>query len=96
MARDHLTEIIVFAVLFLLVSGMGFVAARWRRPDTMHSLDEWGLGGRSFGSWITWFLIGGDLYTAYTFVAVPALVFGATPPASSPSPTPSWSTHWCS
>jgi SSS family solute:Na+ symporter len=41
----------------------------------MH-LDEWGLGGRSFGSWITWFLLGGDLYTAYTFVAVPALVFG--------------------
>jgi SSS family solute:Na+ symporter len=40
-------------------------------------LDEWGLGGRKFGSWITWFLVGGDLYTAYTFVAVPALVFGA-------------------
>jgi SSS family solute:Na+ symporter len=68
---------IVFAALFLLVSGMGFVAARWRRPATMDSLDEWGLGGRNFGSWITWFLIGGDLYTAYTFVAVPALVFGA-------------------
>ncbi|WP_034489533.1 monocarboxylate uptake permease MctP [Actinomadura oligospora] len=72
-----MTEFIVFAVLFVLVSGMGFVAARWRRPETMDSLDEWGLGGRSFGSWITWFLIGGDLYTAYTFVAVPALVFGA-------------------
>ncbi|NKZ08774.1 monocarboxylate uptake permease MctP [Actinomadura latina] len=77
MASDHITEIVVFSLLFLLVSGMGFVAARWRRPDTMHSLDEWGLGGRSFGSWVTWFLIGGDLYTAYTFVAVPALVFGA-------------------
>ncbi|MGI8760044.1 MAG: sodium:solute symporter family protein, partial [Jatrophihabitantaceae bacterium] len=25
----------------------------------------------------TWFLLGGDLYTAYTFVAVPALVYGA-------------------
>jgi solute:Na+ symporter, SSS family len=25
---------------------------------------------------ITWFLLGGDLYTAYTFIAVPALVFG--------------------
>jgi SSS family solute:Na+ symporter len=74
---DHLTEIIVFAVLFLVVSGMGFVAARWRRPQTMDNLDEWGLGGRNFGSWITWFLIGGDLYTAYTFVAIPALVFGA-------------------
>jgi SSS family solute:Na+ symporter len=74
---DHITEIIVFAALFLLVSGMGFIASRWRRPTDMLHLDEWGLGGRNFGSWITWFLIGGDLYTAYTFVAVPALVFGA-------------------
>ncbi|GAA3100580.1 monocarboxylate uptake permease MctP [Streptosporangium carneum] len=73
----HLTEIIVFVTLFLGVSGMGFVAARWRRPHSLASLDEWGLGGRSFGSWITWFLIGGDLYTAYTFVAVPALLWGA-------------------
>ncbi|MGC4796926.1 monocarboxylate uptake permease MctP [Micromonospora saelicesensis] len=77
MWRDHLTEIIVFSLLFLLVSVMGFVAARWRAPKDMAHLDEWGLGGRSFGGWITWFLVGGDLYTAYTFVAVPALVFGA-------------------
>ncbi|RKR87399.1 SSS family solute:Na+ symporter [Micromonospora pisi] len=77
MWRDHLTEIIVFTLLFLLVSAMGFVAARWRAPKDMAHLDEWGLGGRSFGGWITWFLVGGDLYTAYTFVAVPALLFGA-------------------
>src|ERR671928_469326 len=56
---------------------MGFAAARWRRAQSLMHLDEWGLGGRSFGSWITWFLLGGDLYTAYTFVAVPALMFGA-------------------
>ncbi|MDP9870021.1 MULTISPECIES: monocarboxylate uptake permease MctP [Streptosporangium] len=74
---EHLTEIIIFSVLFLLVSGMGFVAARWRRPDNLATLDEWGLGGRNFGAWITWFLIGGDLYTAYTFVAVPALLWSA-------------------
>jgi SSS family solute:Na+ symporter len=43
----------------------------------MEHLDEWGLGGRNFGTWVTWFLVGGDLYTAYTFVAVPALLFGA-------------------
>ncbi|MFL6121998.1 monocarboxylate uptake permease MctP, partial [Actinophytocola sp.] len=29
-----------------------------------------------FGTVVTWFLLGGDLYTAYTFIAVPALVFG--------------------
>ncbi|MET8280187.1 monocarboxylate uptake permease MctP [Micromonospora sp. NPDC005174] len=77
MWRNHLTEIIVFTVLFLLVSAMGFLAARWRAPKDMAHLDEWGLGGRTFGGWITWFLVGGDVYTAYTFVAVPALMFGA-------------------
>src|SRR5919112_4865438 len=71
------TELVVFTVLFIAVSALGFVASRWRKAESLDSLDEWGLGGRSFGGWITWFLIGGDLYTAYTFVAVPALVFGA-------------------
>ncbi len=72
------TELVVFAVLFLAVTVMGFMAARWQRTGSdLNHLDEWGLGGRRFGSWITWFLVGGDLYTAYTFVAVPALLFGA-------------------
>src|ERR671932_1325548 len=70
-------ELTIVIVLFLLVTVMGFIAARWRRAETLMHLDEWGLGGRNFGSWVTWFLVGGDLYTAYTFVAVPALVFGA-------------------
>ncbi|MFE7188648.1 monocarboxylate uptake permease MctP [Kitasatospora sp. NPDC057541] len=65
----------VFVLFFLLVTVMGFLASRWRRADNALHLDEWGLGGRSFGTWITWFLLGGDLYTAYTFVAVPAAVY---------------------
>jgi SSS family solute:Na+ symporter len=69
-------ELVIFIALFALVSGMGFIASRWRKAKTLEHLDEWGLGGRNFGSWITWFLLGGDLYTAYTFVAVPGLVFG--------------------
>jgi SSS family solute:Na+ symporter len=54
---------------------MGFLASRWRRADDAAHLDEWGLGGRNFGTWITWFLVGGDFYTAYTVIAVPALVY---------------------
>ncbi|HVI17307.1 MAG TPA: sodium:solute symporter [Gaiellales bacterium] len=73
----HWVELSVFAVLFVVVTVLGFVASRWRRGATLEHLDEWGLGGRQFGAWITWFLIGGDIYTAYTFVAVPALLFGA-------------------
>src|SRR5215203_4790314 len=68
-------ELSIFIFLFAVVSGMGFFASRWRKAKSLEHLDEWGLGGRKFGSWITWFLLGGDLYTAYTFVAVPGLVF---------------------
>src|SRR3954468_23729064 len=67
--------LVVFVALFAFVTVLGFVAARWRRAKLDH-LDEWGLGGRRFGTVVTWFLLGGDLYTAYTFIAVPALVFG--------------------
>jgi SSS family solute:Na+ symporter len=69
-------ELSIFIFMFAVVSGLGFAASRWRRAKSLDNLDEWGLGGRKFGPWITWFLLGGDLYTAYTFVAVPGLVFG--------------------
>ncbi|HEY0292782.1 MAG TPA: sodium:solute symporter, partial [Hansschlegelia sp.] len=65
----------VCVFFFVLVTVMGFVAARWRKPETLAHIDEWGLGGRNFGTWITWFLVGGDFYTAYTVIAVPALVY---------------------
>src|SRR5271166_6703536 len=66
----------VFVLLFVFVTVLGFVASRWKRGD-LTQLHEWGLGGRRFGTLVTWFLLGGDLYTAYTFIAVPALMYGA-------------------
>ena len=71
----NVTATVVFVALFLFVTWIGFVAARWRKAD-LNILHEWGLGGRRFGTVVTWFLLGGDLYTAYTFIAVPALVYG--------------------
>jgi SSS family solute:Na+ symporter len=65
---------LVFVFFFALVTILGFVAAHWKRGD-LGDIHEWGLGGRRFGPFITWFLIGGDLYTAYTVIAVPALVY---------------------
>jgi SSS family solute:Na+ symporter len=65
----------VLIVLFAIVTVLGFMASRFKRGEHLESLDEWGLGGRRFGTWITWFLLGGDLYTAYTFIAVPAAMF---------------------
>ena len=73
---DHVNVVAasVFVFFFALVTVLGFVAARWKSADLDHIL-EWGLGGRRFGPWITWFLLGGDLYTAYTVIAVPAVVY---------------------
>ncbi len=65
----------IFVAFFVLVTVLGFVASRWK-PADLGELHEWGLGGRQFGAVISWFLMGGDLYTAYTVIAVPALVYG--------------------
>jgi len=76
MAQVNWTSLTIFVLLFAFITWLGFVSARWRRGD-LDMLNEWGLGGRRFGTMVSWFLIGGDLYTAYTFIAVPALAFGA-------------------
>ena len=71
-------NLVTFAILigsFLLVTCIGFVSARWRPAENPMQLSEWGLGGRGFGTFVSWFLLGGDIYTAYTFIAVPALVY---------------------
>ncbi len=65
----------VLLALVICVTVLGFLAARWGGAD-LANLEEWALGGRRFGTLVSWFLLGGDLYTAYTFIAVPALVYG--------------------
>ena len=67
----------IVVVSFLIVTCIGFAAARWRPAEDPMHLNEWGLGGRGFGTFVSWFLLGGDIYTAYTFIAVPALVYAA-------------------
>jgi solute:Na+ symporter, SSS family len=76
MTHVNAVSLTILIILFALVTAVGFAAYRWRRAEDMLHLNEWGLAGRGFGSVITWFLLGGDLYTAYTFIAVPALVYG--------------------
>ena len=64
----------VFIVVFLGVTVLAFGAARWRQGD-LNRLQEWGLAGRRFGTLITWCLLGGDIYTAYTLIALPGFIF---------------------
>ena len=74
---SHLNVVPFIIVLgsFLIVTLIGFASARWRPAEDLLQLNEWGLGGRRFGTLVSWFLLGGDIYTAYTFIAVQALVY---------------------
>ncbi len=75
LATINVSQFSVFIALFIIVIGIGLYSGHWRSGD-MESVDEWGLGGRKFGGFVTWFLQGGSIYTTYSFVAIPALIFG--------------------
>ncbi|MCL5881612.1 MAG: sodium:solute symporter [Candidatus Thermoplasmatota archaeon] len=64
-------SLIVFIVLFVVFAIVGFLSSRFRRGNGT-KLNEWSLAGRKLGAYLAWFLVGGDLYTAYTFIAVPS------------------------
>ena len=64
----------VFISLFVIFIGLGFWSSRFRKGD-LSDLGEWALAGRKLGVYLSWFLVGADLYTAYTFIAIPELVY---------------------
>lgn len=70
-----LVTIVVFLALFAVFTFLGFSAAYWRKGD-LSDLGQWALAGRKLGPYLAWFLVGGDLYTAYTFIAVPSATYG--------------------
>lgn len=78
MNANQTVEISVFLVLFAIFAFLGFYASRWRKGN-LKDLGDWALAGRRLGPFLAWFLIGADLYTAYTFVAVPSGMFAAGP-----------------
>ena len=64
-------EVGVFLILMAAVLLLGFGASRWRAASNPNTLEGWGVADRAFGNWAIWFLLGGSLYSAYIFVAVP-------------------------
>ncbi len=68
--------IALFLILFVIFVSLGFYGSRWRKGN-LGKLSEWGLAGRRLGPYLSWFLIGADVFTAYTFVAVPSLAYAS-------------------
>ncbi len=65
----------------LLVLGttslLAFAAGRAHDGPGVPTLESWTLADRRFRAPALWLLLGGTVYTAYTFAAVPGLVYGA-------------------
>ncbi|MEM3857189.1 MAG: sodium:solute symporter, partial [Thermoprotei archaeon] len=74
MAYNFIQIVSVFIGLFIVFVILGFYGSRWRKGD-LNQIHDWALAGRRLGTWLAFFLVGADLYTAYTFVAVPSGVF---------------------
>ncbi|MEM0133904.1 MAG: sodium:solute symporter [Thermoplasmatales archaeon] len=71
---DNVEVLAVFVSLFILFVALGFWSSRFRKGD-MSDLGEWALAGRRLGGYLAWFLVGADLYTAYTFIAIPESLY---------------------
>ncbi|MCX5047219.1 MULTISPECIES: sodium:solute symporter family protein [unclassified Streptomyces] len=72
------------ATFLAVIGGASLLAVTARRlhpSDRLPSLEGWALADRSLGPVWTWFLLGGTIFTAYTFTAVPGLAYGNGAPA---------------
>ncbi|MCM2389834.1 sodium:solute symporter family protein [Streptomyces albipurpureus] len=79
-----MTEGAVAAAFLAVIGAVSLLAAGARRfhaRDTLPSLEGWALADRSLGTGWMWLLLGGTIFTAYTFTAVPGLAYGNGAPA---------------
>ena len=67
------------AAFLAVVGGTSLLALTGRRlnpNDDLPSLERWALADRSLGTGWAWLLLGGTVFTAYTFTAIPGMVYG--------------------
>lgn len=70
------TAALVLVAVLALVSLLALTARRREDAGVIPDLQRWTLADRRYGALMLWFLLGGTIYTAYTFAAVPGLVYG--------------------
>jgi SSS family solute:Na+ symporter len=71
--KGNLTALIVTSIIVLTVIFIGFMVGR--NKQSRSSVEEWSVGGRRLGALFVWFLIGADVYTAYTFLGLTSSAF---------------------
>ncbi|TBW33798.1 sodium:solute symporter family protein [Siculibacillus lacustris] len=60
-------QTIALAIIFVFVVGatvIGLIPGSKKKL----SVEEWAVGGRNFGRWLSWFILAGEIYTAFAFL----------------------------
>ncbi len=60
-------QVVAIGVILLFVLGATIVGMIPGIKQKM-TLEEWAVGGRSFGRWLNWFILAGEIYTAFAFL----------------------------
>lgn len=74
-----MTQAAMLAAFVSVIGGASLLAVaarKFHRRDALPSLEGWALADRSLGPVWTWLLLGGSVFTAYTFTSIPGLVYG--------------------
>lgn len=63
MTNETASLIIIFAFI-IAATIIGMIPGMNKKMN----LEEWAVGGRNFGRWLNWFILAGEIYTAFAFL----------------------------
>lgn len=55
-------------ILFVFIIGISILGALPGLKDKHMNAENWAVGGRNFGRWLNWFIMAGEVYTAFAFL----------------------------
>ncbi len=55
-------------ILFVIIIGISILGAIPGLKDKHMNAENWAVGGRNFGRWLNWFIMAGEVYTAFAFL----------------------------
>jgi len=62
--NDETISLLIISLFILSATVVGLVPGINKKM----SLEEWAVGGRNFGRWLNWFILAGEIYTAFAFL----------------------------
>ena len=62
--NDETVSLLIIFLFIISATIVGLVPGLNKKM----SLEEWAVGGRNFGRWLNWFILAGEIYTAFAFL----------------------------